>query len=67
MLAIFIYSHTKKMARRVASSDPPMTLARRQELQETRIPFRVIPHGMVFTPSLEEIWTKEVNSLDIGR
>ncbi|OBT48048.1 hypothetical protein VE00_01711 [Pseudogymnoascus sp. WSF 3629] len=27
------------------SADPPMALGRRQELQQLRIPFRVLPHG----------------------
>jgi hypothetical protein len=54
-------SYASKMAVNVASRDPPITLARRLELQETRISLRVMPHMMVFKPSLADVWSEQVN------
>jgi len=48
------------MALTVASTDPPMTLSRREELQKLRISFRILPHEIVFTPRLEDIMSKQV-------
>ena len=48
------------MAMNVASADPPMTLGRRQELQQICIPLRVLPHEILFTPSVGDILNKEV-------
>ncbi|KFX96371.1 hypothetical protein V490_03375 [Pseudogymnoascus sp. VKM F-3557] len=47
------------MASNVASSDPPMALGRRQELQLLRIPFRILPHEFLFTPRLGDIMSKQ--------
>ncbi|OBU00622.1 hypothetical protein VE01_01261 [Pseudogymnoascus verrucosus] len=47
------------MASNIASADPPMALGRRQELQQLRIPFRVLPHEILFTPRLGNIMSKQ--------
>jgi hypothetical protein len=48
------------MAVNVASKDPPMALGRRLALQQIRIAFRVPPHDIVFSPTIEEVLNKQV-------
>ncbi|ELR06354.1 hypothetical protein GMDG_07944 [Pseudogymnoascus destructans 20631-21] len=47
------------MASNVASADPSMALGRRQELHQLRIPFRILPHEILFTPTLGDIMSKQ--------
>ncbi|KFZ17967.1 hypothetical protein V502_04339 [Pseudogymnoascus sp. VKM F-4520 (FW-2644)] len=47
------------MALNVASKDPPMTLGRRQALQQACIPLRVLPHEIVFMPRVGDILNKQ--------
>lgn len=48
------------MALNIASKDPPMTLGRRQALQQVRIPLRVLPHEIVFMPKVGDVLSKQV-------
>lgn len=48
------------MAVNIASKDPPMTLGRRQALQQVCIPLRVLPHETVFMPKVGDVLSKQV-------
>jgi hypothetical protein len=66
LLLYYLYSiaseiyHLTMMALTVASTDPSMTLSRREELQKLRISFRILLYKIVFTPRLEDIISKQV-------
>ncbi|KAH8588521.1 hypothetical protein B0O99DRAFT_746776 [Bisporella sp. PMI_857] len=47
------------MAAKIASKDAPMTLGRRQILEQVRIPFHVPPLEMIFSPSILEVLDKQ--------
>ncbi|PVH86672.1 hypothetical protein DL98DRAFT_510711 [Cadophora sp. DSE1049] len=47
------------MATNVASKDSPMTLARREELQQHQISFHVPPHEIVFNTNAGELMTEQ--------
>jgi len=47
------------MATNLASKDPPITLARREELQQHQISFHVPPHEIVFNTNAGDLMTEQ--------